>query len=359
MIPRLYEKDETTFISFGICSLNDALECSVTEVRNGEFYLNMAYPCGGAWANEIVIDRIILADPHDRANESEPFRISSIEYDMNGNMQIYAEHISYQLSYIIAGKFYIRNQYSAVEWWDAMEDSIISSSCPFTFESAISSTEALSVEYETPMTVRAALGGVENCLVDLFGGELTWNRMKVIHLAERGHNNGVKIAYSKNLTGLTYSINLDDVFTGVMAYWFDGNNYNQGAVQRISTQYAFDRDIIVDASSQYPVMPSTAWLNRYALNYLNRNVKPPAVSVKVEFVPLWQTDEYKDFYNLEHVSLCDTVEIIYPPLNLTLEAKVVQTVYDVLADRYSAITIDTVQPTITDTILAIMKKEGM
>ena len=361
MIPRLYEKNETLFTSFGICSLPDAIECLVTETRNEEFYLNMTYPCTGKWVDEIIVDRIILADPYDGATEAEPFRISSIEYDMNDNMLIYAEHISYQLNYIIAGQFFIPQQHTALEWWNVMMSSIKSPSCPFTFESTVSSSVDLAFGFDMPIPMRTALGGTENSLLDLLGGELAWNRWKIIHSAARGSNNGVKIAYTKNLTGLTYSIDMSNVYTGAIAYYFDGDvDYGEGDMQHITSPYAFERDIVLDASSDLSDQsPTKAQLNAYARDYLNRNAEPPAVSVTVEFVPLWQTDEYKNFYDLEHVSLCDTVEIIYPPLNLKLEAKVVQTIYDVLADRYSEITIDTVRPNISDTILTMMKKEGM
>jgi phage minor structural protein len=89
---------------------------------------------------------------------------------------------------------------------------------------------------------------------------------------------------------------------------------------------------------------------------LQANAPDPVVSVDVEFVPLWQTDEYKDYYGLEHVALCDTVQVIYPPLNLDLKAKVVKTVYNVLADRYDEISISTVKQTLTDTIFTLMKE---
>ena len=43
MIPRLYSKTETTFATYGICPLIDALSCIVTERRNEEFELDMVY----------------------------------------------------------------------------------------------------------------------------------------------------------------------------------------------------------------------------------------------------------------------------------------------------------------------------
>jgi phage-related protein len=50
------------------------------------------------------------------------------------------------------------------------------------------------------------------------------------------------------------------------------------------------------------------------------------------------------------------VTIVYPPLNLELEAKVVKTVYNVLLDRYDSIEISTMKKTLADTIWAMQKE---
>ena len=98
MIPRLFENDETAFTKYGICPLVDSLECTVTEERNGEYTLELVYARDGSFVNELSVDRIILADPYDNASEPEPFRINEITYDMEGNVAVQANHISYQLS---------------------------------------------------------------------------------------------------------------------------------------------------------------------------------------------------------------------------------------------------------------------
>lgn len=63
----------------------------------------------------------------------------------------------------------------------------------------------------------------------------------------------------------------------------------------------------------------------------------PKVSLTVEFVPLWQTEEYKNIATLERVKLCDTVTVIFEKLDVKASAKVIATTYDVLKDRYSKI----------------------
>ena len=358
MIPRLYEKTETAFSSYGICPLTDAVSCLVTEERNGGFTLEMTYPRDGRWSNEIIVDRQILADPRDGSAQAEPFRIISVDFDMNGDMLINAEHISYQLNHAIVGAFSGYTRYPLKVWQTATDSANLLTANPFTFQTDISDDNGTVRHYgsELPVALKSVLGGNESSIIDLFGGELEWNRYNVILHSSRGSDNGIKIAYTKNLTGLTYNIDMSSVCSGAVAYYKDTDNYVQGTVQTVTNSYSFNRIAVLDASGEFTDrIPNQSDLNTYASNWLTSNAKTPAVSVEVEFVPLWQTEEYSDVSVLEHVSLCDIVTVQYPPLNLQVKAKVVKTVYDVLRDRYEEITISTIRSSLADTIYQLMR----
>lgn len=352
MIPRLYEKTETAFTSFGICPLVNAISCIVTEERNGEYTLTMEYPREGRWATEIIVDRIILAEPHDNATNSQPFRIREVTFDMNGNMVIQAEHISYQLNNYIIGIGSVSFTTAATMWTNMVAKHVAGSN-PFTFTTDISTVKSLTMEIEQPTGFRSLLGGAGG-MVDVFGGEFEFDRYAVSLHASRGSNNGVKIAYSKNLTGLTYDIDMDGCVSAVVVYWSKDGQSAQNA-QATTNTYSYNRFALVDVSNDYETKPSTATLQAYAQSWLASNATPPTLSVEVQFVPLWQTEEYKEFYALEHVNLCDTVKVLYPPLNIDVQAKVVRTVYDVLLERYTELTISTVKQSLADTIYDLMK----
>jgi hypothetical protein len=127
----------------------------------------------------------------------------------------------------------------------------------------------------------------------------------------------------------------------------------QGTRQTIEHEYGFERDIALDASSDFENTPSVAQLNSFAASWLAAHDGGPAISVNVEFVPLWQTEEYKQYAALERVGLCDTVEVAYSPLNIRVKAKVVKTVFNVLAGRYDEITIASVRSGLSDTIMGV------
>lgn len=370
MIPRLYESTETAFTTFGICPLADATSCIVTEERNGEYTLDMEYPTDGMFFNELKVDRIILAQAHENDSQTQPFRIESISGDMGGIVQIEAVHISYMLNWIIVGRFTANISTSAhtrspLNYWNQYVSYMLSASNPFTMQTDMS--EACSTNYvisiDEALPFRMLLGGVEGSMLDHWHGEFEWDRFVVKYNEHRGVDTGVRITYGKNLTGLTWETDVSDTYTSVVAFWKkeqdDVVTYVESDVMALypsTNPFAFERTIIVDASSDYENAPTKAQLNTYAQSYARRNAVNPTVSVKVNFVPIWQTEEYKDYIDFEQVNLCDYATIVYPPLNLELKAQVVKTVYNVLLDRYDSLEISTVKKSLADTIFAMQKQ---
>lgn len=353
MIPRLYESTETAFTTFGICPLGEATSCIVTEERNGQYVLNMDYPTDGMFFDEIKVDRIILAMAHENDVQAQPFRIESISGDMGGIVTIEAVHVSYQLNWSLAARQTIASgtaqaNMRAVGLIDEMNNK-------FTFYSDIATTKAITVN--EPVPFRSLLGGIEGSFLDTYGGEFEWDRYDVHLWSARGQDNVVRITYGKNLTGLDWETDVSDSWTAVHAYWMqeqDGvTTYVYSDIQEVASDFAFRRLIAIDASGDFQSQPTVAQMNSYAQQYVNANAADPVVSVTVDFVPLWQTEEYKEFAEFEKVNLCDTVTIVYPPLNLELKAKVVKTVYNTLLDRYDSIEIKTAKQSLANTIWAL------
>ena len=99
MIPILYKKvtEGTVPTDYGIGVLTDCLSCEVTEERNGSFELRLTYSAQGIHAEDIQPDRIIKAKPNFN-DDPQLFRIYKVGKNMNGQFDVYAQHISYDLS---------------------------------------------------------------------------------------------------------------------------------------------------------------------------------------------------------------------------------------------------------------------
>jgi len=343
MIPVLYKANSTNFDTFGIGVLKDCTSCEVTEERNGSYECVFKYPITGAMYKELATERIVKAKPNDTASD-QAFRIYRIATPINGEVTVYAQHISYDLSNV-----------AALQWSDAnisaplaMEKVFSNTATPhnFTCQTDYSSAKPFSVA--KPQSVRACLGGVAGSFLDLWGGEYEWDNFKVIHHQGRGQHTGVVIEYGKNLTDLEHDNENTDVYTDLLPYAIvtaeDGTETAitlPEALLPITDSTLVQRKTLIRDFTEYfdeqnPI--SESGLRAFAFKYLSNNplgVSTPTVTVAFE--PLWKQPDYAAV--LERVSLCDTVTIRHSVLGIAAKAKVITTVYDTLAEKYVSITL--------------------
>jgi hypothetical protein len=108
---------------------------------------------------------------------------------------------------------------------------------------------------------------------------------------------------------------------------------------------------VVDFSSEWQEAPTVAQLRARATAYVTANEGwTVSDNIKVSFVALWQTEEYKNIAVLERVHMGDTVTIIYEALGVESSAKVIRTVYDVLLERFDEIELGTAKNTLAQAI---------
>lgn len=363
MIPVLYASTDTTaqFSTNGLGRLGDVISCIVEEERNGKFELEMEYPVGGVHFDEIAISRIVLAAPAD-GKSPQPFRIYSITKPINGKVTIYAEHISYQLSHIPVSPFGPETAAaSALQGLKAHA----AEACPFDFWTDKTSSGSFTVK--EPASIRALLGGTQGSILDAFGGgEYEWDGYTVKLYLNRGTDSGVTLRYGKNITNIEQEENIENTITGVYPYWkgdVDGEETLVTMTEKVlhhasAANYPYQRTATLDCSSAFQEAPTEAQLRSYATSYMQNNgIGVPKINIKVEFLPLWQTEEYKDIANLERVRLCDTVTVIFEKLGITATAKVVKTRYDVLKDRYAEIELGEARTKLADAVKSDIKAE--
>ncbi|RGT53659.1 phage tail spike protein [Solobacterium moorei] len=341
MKPILYESSEKQFTTNGIGTLADAISCTVIEERNGSYELEMEYPLGGIHYDEIRNNRIILAMPSD-GQKAQPFRVFKITRPIGGVVKIYAVHLSYDLSGIPVAPFSANDCPSALN--GLKSNSMIAN--PFEVWTDISG----SGKYKqiSPASFRSRLAGTDGSILDSFGkgAELEFDRLTVKVHQNRGRDNGVTIRYGKNLTDLKQQESIENVRTGVIAYWYKEENNTQdvivGEIQYLENHADYPKENIhvLDCSADFEKKPDKQQLNTRAKQYIKaNNIGVPKISIDVSFIQLWQTEEYKNIVSLERVSLCDTVHVVFDKLGVNAVAKVIKTEFDVLNERYIKITL--------------------
>lgn len=348
--PILYSATETKYDHNGLGILGDCASCEVTEEGNGIFELVMTYPMDGIHFAEIG-DRAIIKAKADQFREPQLFRVYAISKPMNGIVTVLAEHISYDLSGIPVKPFSAPTVASALS--GLKSNAVVD--CPFDFWTDKSTSADFKVD--VPASIRSRLGGVAGSILDVYGGEYEFDNYTVKLHNNRGMNRGVSIRYGKNLTDIQQEQNCASVATGVYPYWagdVDGNAVLVELPEKIVNApgtYNFVKIRTLDLSSEFETQPTVDQLRARTESYVKaNNIGVPIVSLSVSFAQLEQYEEYKHLKLLERVSLFDTVNVEFPALGVSANAKVVKIVYDVLFDRVKLATLGSVRANIADTI---------
>lgn len=333
MIPILYRYNTTNFTNNGIGRLSDATSFIVTEERNGKYEAEFEYPITGKFYNQITEGSIVYTT-HDDSGEKEPFIIYKRSAPINGIVKFNAHHISYNLNNVIIAPF---TAGSCSEAMNYMSTNRINSGLG-TFTYWTDKNTVANLELTVPKSAREILGGSEGSILDVYGGEYKWEHYTVRLYNRRGEDKDVTIRYGKNLTDLTYTKDISSNYNSAVAFWYkeDEGLVRTGVVY--STYMTPQRPITLDLTNEFENKPTTTQLSNKAKEYLSNN-QPwiPKENLKVDFVALWQTEEYKDMAALQRVNLCDTVNVYYKALGVTAaQVKVIKTVYNVLLDRYDS-----------------------
>lgn len=363
MIPILYGPDETKFITNGLGRLSDCTRCIVTEERNGKYECEFDYPLTGAHFEEIQYGRIVGCT-HDDNHDIQPFVIYSRSVpDLNGIVTFYAHHISYRLNKIVVTPF---TSGSITDAFAKLRAKSINGN-PFKFWTDKTTTG--NFEVSEPKAIRGLLGGEEGSILDVFGaGDYKFDKFTVRLYAHRGVDSDVEIRYSKNLTDLEETTDVGSTYNAIVPFWKDteGNflmlpekiivysgvepviayltDHNQIIIRTetdepIEVAYSTINAVPYDMSSYFDEKPTVVQLRQAAqTRFENSNAWLPDENLTVDFVQLWQTEEFKDYAAMQRVGLCDTVSVYYDAAGIRkVKQRVIKVVYNVLLDRYDSI----------------------
>ena len=361
MIPILYSRNETTFNHNGLGFLTDIISAKVTEERNGIYELSFQYPITGQWY-EFIANGCFVKVKANETSELQLFKIYKSSKPIRGIVTFSAEHISYALNGLPLAGFSIASATPQMAMRRALEQTPLEHS--FTAQSDIATLNGTTIK--TPCSVRGLLGGQEGSILDVWGGEYEFDNFNVILHANRGESNGVTIEYGKNLTDLKQEENISECYTHLMPYAVynqDDGNGNSNEVYVYLTEKVIslptaaslghEKALIKDFSDAFGdnEVPTEAKLRIKANSFIaSANLTTPKINITVSFIQLWQTEEYKNIAPLERVRLCDTVGVYFSKLGVSATAKVIKTVYDVIAERYESVTVGDAKSNFADTV---------
>lgn len=351
MTPVLYSASEQDFTSLGLGVLNDALSCKVDTVLNGVFELEMQYPVTGKRYSDLKVSNIIKATSQHNGI-AQLFDIHSITKPLNGVVTVYASHVSNRKQFIPimpCSASNIADAFIAIKGHSAEDN-------PFTFWT--DKTTSASFKLTSPASLGQVLGGMEGSILDVYRGEYEFDNWTIKFWNHRGQDNGVSLRYGKNITSIEQEESISNTITGVCPFWADADGNTvvipEAVVESSSADnFPFRRTVVKDFSNVFDEMPTVEQLRNYTQTYISvNNIGVPSVSIDVSYENLADYEEYKNVALFEQVRLGDTVHVYFEPLDIEAEARVVETVYNVLIDKYEKVHVGSVKTSLSNVINA-------
>jgi len=345
MIPILYKTitEGTVPTDYGLGPLTDCLKAEVKEERNGAYELALTYAAEGIHAEDIQPNYFIKVKPNYTDNP-QLFRIYKVGKTINGRFEVNAQHVSYDLSGKVITTGSAGSCVAACALLEAQAGN-------FTIDTDKTVSAAFSVS--EPSSVRSWFGGKQGSLLDVYGGEWSYNNYTASLKQARGTDRGVTIRFGKNLTDINQDVSIENLVTGIIPFYVDTDG-NKTIGTKVSTGLVLDvdRDLAVDFSQDVDpesATPIATQLANLASRYIANNELTSALNnITLNFVQLEGLTE--------RVDLCDTVHIYYEPLGITATAKCIATVWDVLNERYTQTTFGSAKTNIADTIATQAKE---
>lgn len=347
MIPKLFSENETLFQGFGLGGLGKATKCRVVRQLNGAYELEMVYPIIGRWFRDLKARNIILASVGP-GEAPQPFRIYRTKFSLALNKTVYARHIAYDLMGCTMRPFPAGSLESVLA---TIQYTANNEGFPFALDSNLSSPAQCGIT--VPRSAWAMLGGQRGSLLDVYGGEWIFDGFRLSLVERVGAESGIMVRWGKNLQDLQQEENTANTWTAVVPYWqsADGLTVVTLPEHGISTgTFGYTRELVWDASAEFADAPTAEELRSRTRQYISSNrVGNPDIGLDVKWIPLDQTEEYKNRRFPCAVHLGDTVTVEYPSAadpktgKLTdfvrAAARVVETVWLPLEDKYEYVRI--------------------
>lgn len=336
---KLYDKTGNNLIG----ELDNIERAKVIEERNGEFKLELTYVIGSALQESIVEGNILVAKANDRFL-NQKFRIYATRKMMTNRIEVFARHISYDLANDFIEKLDIINQSCEYCLNQIFRNSQFSTG--YRGYSDIVNAQ----DYKISMVnALSAIMGTEGSVIDTFGTgpEILRDNTNIHVLERRGHDNGVEIAYSKNMTDITVDEDRTDLITRIYAYAKTSDDQGGEVIITAPNKFVDSPNIglyshpyvrAIDFSDKFnqndAVTPRK--IQALAEKYFRDNKCDfPRLSYKLNFIPLSKTTESS--IAMDDIELCDIVNVIDTRYNIRTKAKAIRVVFNLLTDRYDSI----------------------
>ena len=368
MIPILFPAAETAYSSHGIGPIADATSCTVEEELNGAYTLRLTVPPTTPRLADLKSGAQILAraNPYD---QTQPFRIQRVSKRLSGELEIYAPHLCYDLARaVINPASYPFSAASVAEEITLMN----SAQTPAVFTFAATGNlprETSNLQLDQPLYAWDMLTPPEPSgetpwqaysaePVTTLGAnvyhDLRFDRRLVQLVEHRGENRGYQIVYGRNMTELSIETDGEDFYTGYLPVYTGSGGLRVGTLREYEVDYGYKRILLADCTDMFSARPSVAALNTAANRRYGYGFGQLRVQTRIGLVPPGS----RGLKTLEDLRLGDTVRVVHEGMGVQIEARIVKTSWDALAEKYRSVDVEGCMTGAAETIAKIAKYAG-
>lgn len=391
----IYEANTTTWTGNGLCILQPS-SCTVKEIAGGDFSLTLIHPITEnlRW-KELQEERIIKAPvpayrpleddgtvivPAEQATE-QCFRIYSVAVDTaNHEVTVEARHISYDFMGNMCGKLTSQMGTYVVNALTKMRQSLFAPDDRILATNITRRVNLGDRSFVNPIKflLDPEYGLVQRARARLVRDNHDFYLLDNDEPADRGY----EIAYGKNITGISWSKSTDEVITRIVPLgedadgktlllpekWMDSPHIGEYPVVHTGTLTVSDaKEVVVDEDDEETpsedITPMSkdecyALMRQAAADEFAKGCDLPDLTLEIDFIHIGDTEEYKQYRNLERVFLYDLVRIRHAPTGFVAKAQVSGYEWNALTRRYNSITVGNVFAVESSAVAGYQLTEG-
>ncbi|WP_160678775.1 phage tail spike protein [Clostridium sp. C8-1-8] len=318
------------------------LNARITEKMNGEYGLNATFIIDQEHNRHEYIEQETIIKCGDIYGD-EVFRIAKLTKTLNGRIEIYARHITYDTNdmWLEDVRPTGQNGYHFLDW---LFTHTTNPNSDFTYNSNITNE---GTSYFLNKSIYNAIFDSDNSFLNTLGGEVARRQYNITINNQIGYDNGVSIRSRKNLTGFEAYTDIDTVITRIYP---KGNNGLTIDAKYIDSPYISNYSKIKSAEIQFNIGVdeengiTEAIAKQRLLEEAQKKFSVDKVDIlkaqyKINFVELSKTEEYKNYAVLERINLGDFVNVYEENFDINIKVRAVERYWNVLRQEHTSITL--------------------
>lgn len=349
-------------------TLKNLSKVQVTEKANVSFSVDVIAIAQGPLVG-ILKPRMILGVVTDEARQEQAFIIKKIDIRLNGEVEIYAEHVVMALCDVSVGFGRLKSNTAAgaLTQWEKLllrsndNSEIISryqtkSNIPFGLE-----LESMVTPELFPNAFQLLMGA-RGSILDTWGGEYRFNNTTIELLEKRGNLSKIPMRQGENILDFSYeetSLDNYDSMSGYAKVDRDGipeiyfgkvNPYvvstkGHDIYQTLSMDFTDSipekvlNDVSKNALDPYAKQKLIAEIDKLNVSYVKSNKERFLLEDKENLKIVPNYSSYMNLDILKEWQVFNTLEIELPIIGYKGQAKIVETKIDLLSDKLESITL--------------------